>query len=98
MMSFVDGTPQVATEWDCKALWGGGKPGRRFRCGLCGHRFQVGDYWRFVYTNSLTGGPYSGNPLVCRSCDGPDVIERWKALCDEASSPRFWYFTECECD
>ena len=96
-MSFTDGTPQTATYKDCfQTRWGCRDPGVRFRCGLCGHKFVPGDYWRFLYTNGLGGGPYSGNPLVCKLCDGPDVIERWKALCDEACSPRFWRFVEAD--
>lgn len=88
----LDGKPQIATKEHCNAPWSGNK--RNFRCGLCGYQFKVGDYWRFVYTNSIPG--YGGNPLVCNKCDGPDVIEKWKALCDEWrkiwKSDKFWYF------
>lgn len=90
-MSFADGKPRIATEAECKFRWGGDAPGRRFRCGLCGHKFKPGDQWRFVFTNDKAG-PYNGNPLVCATCDGPDVIDRWQALCDEARSPKFWRF------
>ena len=89
-MSFTDGKQFVATEHHCQLRWSGARPGVRFRCGICGHKFEPGDVVRFVYTNNLPG--YGGNPLVCATCDGPDVIARWKALCDEAASPRFWLF------
>jgi hypothetical protein len=92
-MSFIDGKPHIADETTCAAPWGGIKGGRRFRCYLCGYRFLVGDQYRFVYTNIIPGH-YSGNPLVCVRCDGDDVIERWKELCDEAWSEKFWWFTE----
>lgn len=94
-MSFIDGKPRVATQEDCKANWSCGKNGKYFRCHLCGHKFEVGDVWRFVYTNSTPGA--SGNPLVCAKCDGPDVVERWAAMCKEAHE-RFWSFTRpCGC-
>lgn len=92
-MSFTDGKPQIATEEDCQARWSGRKPGERFRCGLCGYKFKVGDQWRWLYTNSLgNGGIYCGNPLVCASCDDEHVIDKWKALCDEYYSDKFWHF------
>ena len=83
---WLDQTPQVATEADCHALWSGSKDGKYFRCYLCGHRFQVGDTWRWVYAE---GKP---NLLVCASCDGPAVKERWDTMREEART-RFWWFT-----
>lgn len=68
---------------------------------MCGHRFSVGDVWRFVYTNGLPDtfeldgvnySKYGGNPLVCAACDGPDVIDRWKAKCDDMYSDKNWWF------
>ncbi len=84
--SFTDQQPRVATEEDVKACWGMGKPGERFRCYLCGYKFQVGDRWRWVYAGSagLT------NFLVCAACDGDDVLERWRAANEEARQ-RFWW-------
>lgn len=73
--------------------WGGYPASKYFRCRMCGHTFVEGDVWRWVYTNGLEGGRYGGNPIVCATCDGHDVIDRWKALCDEAYSGRFWWFT-----
>lgn len=90
-MSFTDGKPFVATAQQCAARWGGAAPGERFRCYMCGHRFEPGDVARWQYTNNLPGH-YGGNPFVCARCDGPDVVDRWKALCDEAHSARFWSF------
>lgn len=89
-MSFLDGKPRVATEQDCQTRWHGMPLGEGFRCNLCGHRFKVGDIFRFVFTNDTPGA--GGNPLVCEKCDGPDVKERWAAMVAEARE-RFWFFT-----
>ena len=72
---FTDQKPRIATESDLKASWSGGKNGKYFRCYLCGHTFILGDYWRWVYAN---GKDMPGiNFIVCKECDGPDVLERW---------------------
>ena len=90
-MSFTDQKPLIVTVDDVKRNWGGATDGSKFRCSICGHRFQAGDYYRWVYTNNLQG--YGGNPFVCKSCDGPDVIEKWKAHCEEWKQikERFWH-------
>jgi hypothetical protein len=88
---FTDQKPQTATENDLKLRWSCGKPGERFRCYLCGHKFQVGDTWRFVYSNSTPGA--TGNFLVCDKCDGPDVLDRWVKHC-EAARTQFWWMRE----
>lgn len=92
---WMNGTPQIATPADVTAEWLCGKGGKYFRCALCGYRFQVGDRWRLVYTNSTPGA--GGNPLVCKECDGTNeqVIEKWLALRAEANE-RFWWFTRGE--
>jgi len=87
-MSIMDGKFHVATEKYCNAPWGGSK--QRFRCYLCGYKFKVGDFFRIQYTNDISG--YGGNPLICEKCNGPDVIDRWKAVCDEYNSDKFWSF------
>lgn len=71
---WTNGLPRVATEKDCATSWSGGKNGKYFRCSLCGHKFAVGDVWRWVYAND--GSCPGGNFMVCQSCDGPDVKER----------------------
>ncbi len=68
-------TLRAATEKECRAPWGGFPEGRHFRCYLCGHRFAVGDLWRFVYNGAGSSCPGT-NFLVCASCDGPDVMDR----------------------
>ena len=85
-MSFADQKPRIVTEKEVALPWNGNK--RNFRCYLCGHRFQVGDTWRFVF-----GGGRTGNLLVCDTCDGPDVIERYLAMAKEHKE-RFWHFAE----
>lgn len=84
-MSFTDGKPRIATEADVKARWCCGKPGEYFRCGFCWYTFQVGDYWRFFYTNDTPG--YGGNPLVCKNCDRPrdELLQIWKEHYAEAT-------------
>lgn len=90
-MSFTDGKPRIVTETECNARWSFGKPGEFFRCAFCGHKFIVGDSWRFLYTNDIPEA--GGNPLVCKDCDAPDkeLRERWKAMCEEFKT-RFWWF------
>lgn len=86
-MSFTDQKPRIATEKDCKAKWGGYKNGDRFRCYLCGHKFKPGDTWRWVYSQKYM------NFLVCDSCDGDDVQERWIAANKELRE-KFWWFVQ----
>jgi hypothetical protein len=86
-VSFVDGKARIATEDECKFSWGGVKGGKRFRCYLCGLKFNPGDYWRWVYS------PYYSNFLVCKGCDGPDVLERWKLAIEELKR-RFWWIEQ----
>lgn len=89
--SFTDGKCRIATESDLKARWACGKPGERFRCYICGHKFTVGDQWRFVYAGDVK----CLNAIVCANCDGPDVKNRWAAICWEFyHAPRFWALKE----
>ena len=90
--NFTDGEPRIATESDCKAPWSGGKNGKYFRCGFCGHRFEVGDYYRWQHTNDIPGA--SGNPLVCKNCDDvPEKVrKKWKEKCEEFNSDKWWWF------
>lgn len=89
-MSFTDGKPWTATKEDCAKRWSCGKPGEHFRCAFCGHRFSPGDRVRWQFTNDIKGA--GGNPLVCEKCDGPDVVERWKAKCAEWAADAWWWF------
>lgn len=94
-MSIFDGNPQVATAEQCKLIWGcSGKPGERFRCCLCGHKFIPGDTFRFVYTNDTVD--VGGNPFVCSQCDGtrPQIIKKLRAhkLAYERVRHQFWWF------
>jgi hypothetical protein len=89
-MSFTDQKPRVATEAEVNAPWSGNK--KNFRCAFCGHRFKVGDVWRWLFTNDMPS--YGGNPLVCESCDDETeaLREKWKAKCDEFTGDRAWWF------
>ena len=90
-MSFTDGKPRVATEEEVDASWGGMKHGKRFRCYLCGYKFQVGDTWRWVYANGHS--PAYGNFMVCDKCDGLDVLDKWNKANEEARQ-KFWWIWE----
>lgn len=68
---------RAATESECQARWSCGKPGQFFRCGFCGHKFQVGDKFRCIFTNDIPGA--GGNPIVCEKCNGTtaELRGRW---------------------
>jgi hypothetical protein len=95
MASWNDQKPRIATEKDVKGSWGCGKNGKFFRCYFCGHKFKVGDQWRWVYSNGTTGA--FGNPIVCKNCDGEDVLDRWKAKHDEFKEDKWWWFRKTFC-
>jgi hypothetical protein len=88
LMSILDGKPRETTAEHLKLKWGGSP--ENFRCRLCGHRFKVGDIWRFVFANFKDSGSNYGNFLVCVSCDGHDVLVRAAAQEQEART-RFWW-------
>lgn len=86
-MGLTDQKFRFATEEDVKAPWSGGGGGRYFRCKLCGHRFEVGDYYRFVFHKF-------GNILVCKDCD-TNPEEKWTQIHEEwdrLKEGRFWWF------
>lgn len=78
----IDEEPRTVTEEMTKMSWGGKRDGEAFRCHLCGHKFVPGDTLRHIKGKR--------GALVCSSCDGPDVIDRWRAQLDEAER-RFWW-------
>ena len=92
-MSFTDQKRWIATEKVVAAKWG--LDGSGFRCGLCGHRFMVGDGVRWQYGSGRTF-EHEGRTLgvcnfkVCDTCDGPDVLDQWVALHREFYQPKFW--------
>ena len=86
-MSFTDQKQRVATKTDVMGKWGGAPKGKRFRCYLCGHKFEVGDKWRWVYSITV----YS-NFLVCEKCDGEDVHEKWRKHIADLRT-KYWFAT-----
>jgi hypothetical protein len=88
-MSFTDQKPRVVTEKDLKASWGGYADGMRFRCYLCGHKFTIGDIWRWIYAgkNGYT------NFMVCESCDHENVIDDW-IKANEELKQKYWWFVQ----
>jgi len=99
MTSFTDQKQRLATEEDLQARWSGAGPGERFRCYLCGHKFQLGDLWRWVCSRNKTVSDINGfvwmmpNFLVCNDCDGDDVLDRWVELNQEYFQ-KFWWKEE----
>ena len=86
-MSFIDQKPHIATEKEV-GHWGGSREkGKRFRCYLCGHKFEVGDSWRWVYGKEIS------NFLVCESCDSDYVEEDWIKANKELRI-RFWWIIQ----
>ena len=84
-MSFIDQKQRIATEKDCTLNWGGAKPGERFRCYLCGHKFIQGDKWRWVYAGNIK----LMNFLTCEQCDN-NVLDKWQEANDIAKA-KFWW-------
>jgi hypothetical protein len=98
-MSFTDQKRRIAVESDLKARWGGHPAGERFRCYMCGHKFRLGDGWRWVYAGGRTfevEGKKSGlyNFMVCDSCDGDDVLDRWVKMNEEYHTKFWWAIRE----
>lgn len=91
-MLFTDQKPRIATEEDCKANWSGHKNGAWFKCTLCGHKFIVGDYWRWIYGKGYL------NFIVCRCCDSGNVEEIWVDINKKWEEMRengpFWRFIQ----
>lgn len=91
-------TLKIATKEECSAPWSGGKAGKYFRCGFCGHRFKVGDKWRGLYTNDMRDA--GGNPLVCEDCtkvnknDTELLRLAWRVKCQGWDKVReeYWSF------
>ena len=81
-MSFTDQKSRVATAKDLVAPWSGHKDGSHFYCSLCGHSFEEGEQWRWVYAGRVS----LPNIMVCKACDGDNVLERWKTLNEEWDS------------
>lgn len=82
--------PQVATEEDCKGKWSGLPDGEGFRCKMCGYRFKVGDYWRWV-----SGEGKTINFIVCKDCDGEDVKERFVEHVEKGKREFWWMIPDC---
>lgn len=78
-MSFTDQQPFVVTEADLTRPWNGKRDGSRFRCYLCLRKFVPGDVARWQYANGTKGQSF-GNFFTCAACDGPDVLDRWRAI------------------
>lgn len=97
-MSFTDQKPFTVTEHDTSSLWRGQRPWELFRCAWCGHKFEVGDTARWVYTNGNECDiSIAGNPFICTACDGPReaILAKLLAMAKEADG-RMWWFCRHE--
>lgn len=83
-MSFTDQKPRIATEKDCNLKWAGDK--KNFRCYMCGHTFLPGDQWRWVCATHKG----TTNFLVCKDCDGEDVLDRWIRHVENGKIKYWW--------
>ena len=85
------GKVSVVTREIIDQPWMGGKNGKYFRCALCGHKFVVGDTFRAVFTNNISGA--GGNPLIGECCDGTDeqVIDKWRQMHKDIKE-KYWWF------
>ena len=87
----LNGELVEVTEAHMKVRWCGYSDGRKFRCAKCGHRFKVGDKFRSVYTNYLSGA--GGNPFVCEQCNDTDVaIAEWVKNTRQEVKEQYWWF------
>jgi hypothetical protein len=82
----MDQKSRIATEEDVPGSWNGYKDGRRFRCYICGHKFKIGDRWRFVYA----GDKGYINFFVCEKCDCENIKEIWIQRNKELKE-KFWW-------
>jgi hypothetical protein len=77
------GKARPASDKHLKQRWSGGKPGVRFRCYLCGHKFVKGDLWKAIFANHLPNT--RGNFLVCDTCDDGNALTRYQEMCQTLS-------------
>lgn len=103
MSNWLRGEWTTVVAEDLTKSWLGGHKAAYFRCQFCGHKFEVGDEFRCIFTNFAnwkeTGIP-GGNPLTCRVCnpDGTleEMYEKWKemhrALDVFIKDPRYWWY------
>ena len=95
-MNLLDGKTHVVIEDHCKLPWAGGKNGKYFRCGFCGHKFIPGNKIRWIFSNHVKGA--SGNPFTCDKCDCGDdskMILKYKSLkesFDKDVIGKYWSF------
>jgi hypothetical protein len=84
----------VADDSALKAKWS--CIGRKaFFCAFCQHDFQLGDEYRMVYTNDMSGA--GGNPLTCKPCfDANGGLEglrqKWIAINEEFKTRFKWFY------
>ena len=94
--SLRTGLPVTVTQELLKLPWAGNQA--NFRCYFCGHKFELGERFRWIFTNDLPKA--SGNPLACESCgtDREQLRQKWAAMHEEfkALKQRFWFFVKQE--
>lgn len=90
------GEPVVVTQELLELPWAGNK--RNFRCHFCGSPFELGERFRWIFTNDIPKA--GGNPLACEACgtDREALRQKWVAMHEEfkAIKQRFWAFIQQE--
>jgi hypothetical protein len=90
MSKLLSNELQPVTQEHLNLEWGGNK--NNFRCGFCGHKFQLGDQYCWVYTNDIP--ECGGNPLCCEKCAeiGTEGLRlAWKKKYDVAKNEMWWF-------
>ncbi len=85
-MPFVDQKSFKVTKEHLKMSWSGGKNGKFFRCYICGYKFMLNDYCRFV----MAGQRGYINFLVCEKCDCVDILDKWIKINEEVKQKYWW--------
>ena len=96
-MSFTDGKWRQVTEKDLKVRWSGSPAALRFRCKMCGHKFVLGDQWRFVWANVENSPTRTGNFMVCWKCGGEKDDFRLRlemSRIEKEGFYRFWWLVD----
>lgn len=83
--NFTNQQPFTVTEKQAHTYWGFHRK-EGLRCYMCGCEIPEGSVARWIYA----GGLGTINFIVCASCDGPDVIERWKSHVETAKQKYWW--------
>ena len=78
----------------------------RFRCNLCGHKFEIGDIFSTIYGQGKTIQDFNGktfgisNPTICKECDDKFhndedlILEEWLQMHRDVYCGKYWSFAQ----